>query len=60
MLDVGMLITNGCSGVLQSIRKTFLVGFEVCPATLELRLSMIVQALPVVVDDEVGNCQCYR
>ena len=60
MLDVGMLLTNGCSGMLQPTRKPLLIGFEVCPATLELRLAMIVHALPIVVDDEVGNYQCYR
>lgn len=59
MLDVGMLLTNSCSGLLQPTRKTLLVGFEVCPTTMELRFAVIIHALPIVVDDEVGNCQCY-
>ena len=42
MLNIWMLVTDGGSGVLQSIGKPFLVGFKVCPTTLKLRLTMIV------------------
>ena len=42
VLNVWMLVTNGRSSVLQSIGKALLVGFEFCPATLELRLALVV------------------
>jgi len=36
VLKIRMLISDVRDGVLQSMRKTFLVGLKACPATLEL------------------------
>ena len=36
MLDVGMLVSYICDGVLQPMRKAFFVGLEAGPSTLEL------------------------
>ena len=55
VLDVGMVITDVNHGLLEAARKAFLVSLEICPSTLELGVTMVVEGLPIVIDDEIGD-----
>ena len=42
MLDVWVVVSNFLDGMLQSMRESLLVGFEIGPASIELVSAMIV------------------
>lgn len=42
MLNIWMLITNVLDCMLESVRETLLIGFEVGPASVELVFAMSV------------------
>lgn len=51
-----MLVSYFYGRVFQPAWETLLICIEICPASLELRLPMVVQTLPVVVNDKIGDC----
>ena len=55
MLDVGMVITDVNHGLLEAARKALFVGLKIRPSTLELGVTVIVEGLPVVIDDEISD-----
>lgn len=55
MLNIRMLLSDHCGCVLQSTGEAIFVCVEVCPAPLELRFALMVQTLPIIVDDEISD-----
>jgi hypothetical protein len=55
MLDVWMLGPDLRDGRLETVWEALLVGLEFGPASEELALPWIIERLPVVVDDEIGD-----
>lgn len=58
MLYIWVLVSDFYGCVFQSIWKTFFIGIKICPPSLELGLTMVVQALPIIVDDQIGDYSC--
>lgn len=55
VLDVWMLRSNVRHCSLQTLRKCLRLGFKFHPAMLKLAMALVVDSLPVIVDDKTGN-----
>ena len=55
MLNAWMLLPDEVYHMLQSLRKSFSLSLKLDPAMLKLTMTFVVNRLPVIVNDEVGD-----
>lgn len=54
MLNIMVFFSNLRYRLLESIWEGILIGFKVFPTMLKLTIAVVVQGLPIIINDEVG------
>ena len=55
MLNVLVFLTDCGDGVLETMWKSLPVGFKLYPSMLKLTVSSIIDRLPIIINDQIGN-----